>query len=784
MTTIMTKHIKCYIIPFIFTLFFASCSDERNSSGVDGEGKIVITPSLAPTLTEKSSRTVDEEALMETLNIVISKSNGDIVKYWTPDNNGYQSEFTLSTGNYTIEGWAGDSVPASFTSQFFKGKTTVTVEKDITKEINLDCRIANVAFKVNISESVKEILSDYNLTVRHVAGELTFKDDNLSSTGYFMMPKGDKNLKWILTGTLKGGTKLEKTGEIENALSGYLYTLNVEYTAEEDTPQGGAFIDPDKIQFNEVTVPNETSETIGLRTKPVIEIYEDVTTGKLYDSSRAITKSPDAVYDIVVLVRSSGHIYSVKLQNEGFSSFLGADELELYEDKNNSILTHYQDLLKLQGFEWENLPNNESQTSSFRLTLKSDFTSKLEEGDYTFTVTATDEDWRYYIDNSSTSQDSRTTTLTFKLSISDSGAQIVTADVAEQLSLWDDEMLLKAEILKPEVSNVTFKYKKTSETEWTTIPGESGFTKRDQLPKTVNNSSGNFRYAIITDIESGVEYQYKIEYNGQKEEEKDKFETFTPNFSKTQLPNSGFEDWCQPSKSYYAATSTSDLFWDSGNDGATTLSANSNLTTPESTIKNSGDYSAQLKSNFVGLFSMGKFAAGNIFIGKFLDTDGMNGILGWGRPFSNRPKTLKLWVRYSQTNIGYRENNAPDEYKNGDPDKGIVYIALLTKNCQQGDYNNSKNSGNNDGGKFPVVIHTGDNPQLFNPEGNGVIAYGEYVIDENITEWTQLEIPIEYKLNSERPYYILLTASASKGGDYFTGGAGSTLWLDDLELVY
>ena len=211
----MTKHIKGYIIPLIFILFFVSCSDERNSSGADGEGKIVITPSLVPTLTEKSSRTVDEEALMKTLNIVISKSNGDIVKYWTPDNNGYQSEFSLSTGNYKVEGWAGDSVPASFTSQFFKGETTVAVEKAITKEINLDCRIANVAFKVNISESVKEILPDYNLTVSHVAGELTFKDDNLSSTGYFMMPKGDKNLKWVLTGTLKGGAKLEKTGEIE-----------------------------------------------------------------------------------------------------------------------------------------------------------------------------------------------------------------------------------------------------------------------------------------------------------------------------------------------------------------------------------------------------------------------------------------------------------------------------------------------------------------------------------------------------------------------------------------
>ncbi|MCH5248208.1 MAG: PCMD domain-containing protein, partial [Muribaculaceae bacterium] len=34
------------------------------------------------------------------------------------------------------------------------------------------------------------------------------------------------------------------------------------------------------------------------------------------------------------------------------------------------------------------------------------------------------------------------------------------------------------------------------------------------------------------------------------------------------------------------------------------------------------------------------------------------------------------------------------------------------------------------------------------------------------------------------PSYIMVTASASVGGDYFTGHDGSKMWLDDLELVY
>ncbi|MDE5661445.1 MAG: PCMD domain-containing protein, partial [Muribaculaceae bacterium] len=32
--------------------------------------------------------------------------------------------------------------------------------------------------------------------------------------------------------------------------------------------------------------------------------------------------------------------------------------------------------------------------------------------------------------------------------------------------------------------------------------------------------------------------------------------------------------------------------------------------------------------------------------------------------------------------------------------------------------------------------------------------------------------------------YIIVCASASKYGDYFTGGVGSTLWIADFELEY
>jgi len=43
---------------------------------------------------------------------------------------------------------------------------------------------------------------------------------------------------------------------------------------------------------------------------------------------------------------------------------------------------------------------------------------------------------------------------------------------------------------------------------------------------------------------------------------------------------------------------------------------------------------------------------------------------------------------------------------------------------------------------------------------------------------------LEYKDLKRIPKYIIVVASSSKYGDYMEGGKGSTMWLDDLELVY
>ena len=48
----------------------------------------------------------------------------------------------------------------------------------------------------------------------------------------------------------------------------------------------------------------------------------------------------------------------------------------------------------------------------------------------------------------------------------------------------------------------------------------------------------------------------------------------------------------------------------------------------------------------------------------------------------------------------------------------------------------------------------------------------------------EFNIPLKYKNLTDQPTHIIVVCSSSKYGDYMTGGAGSTLYVDDLSLIY
>lgn len=229
-----------------------------------------------------------------------------------------------------------------------------------------------------------------------------------------------------------------------------------------------------------------------------------------------------------------------------------------------------------------------------------------------------------------------------------------------------------------------------------------------------------------------------------------------------QMPNSDFDQWWLNGKVWNPWAENSEPYWDTGNKGATTLGTSNTFPT-EDTSTGTG-LAAQLETRFVGIGIIGKLAAGNIFAGSYVRTDGTNGVLSFGRPFAERPTKLRGYMKYKTAPIS--STTAGFEQLKDRPDTCVVWAALIDQDQ-------------------PFEIRTNPaNRQLFDPSLPIVVAYGKVQYGENIDSYVPFEVELEYTSTSRVPKYLLVTASASKYGDYFTGGNGATLWLDDLELLY
>ena len=245
-------------------------------------------------------------------------------------------------------------------------------------------------------------------------------------------------------------------------------------------------------------------------------------------------------------------------------------------------------------------------------------------------------------------------------------------------------------------------YKKEGDTDWTRVDASE-----------LTHDGGNFTARIIH-LQANTTYVCRA-YSGEEYGEEMSFTTG----SETQPENNSFE-YTSGTSPLYLFGEGQEMWWDSGNEGSSTM--NKNVTTVDPNLKNSGNQSLLLSSQFVGLGIIGKFAAGNLFAGKYLKTDGTDGVLGWGRPFSERPTKLKGYIKYNSGVV----DNGGDKIPNGQNDIGTVYIALTDGSGVV--YNDEKDD--DDGSIWACIIKT-KTEELFNKNAKNVIAYGELVLKES-----------------------------------------------------
>ena len=294
----------------------------------------------------------------------------------------------------------------------------------------------------------------------------------------------------------------------------------------------------------------------------------------------------------------------------------------------------------------------------------------------------------------------------------------------------------------------TIEYRKQGASDWSTVP-------------TANvTTSGTSFTATLTGLSGSTTYNYRVTVDGVAGSEQS-FTTVAP----VALENGSMENWSQDGKQWNPWGSGDTPFWGTGNEGSSILSSIGNITSP--TEESVSGKAAYLESKDAWL----KLAAGNLFIGDF-ELDGTNGLLHFGRPFTSFPTALRLYYKYTPSIISIVgssiEATLPSNLKNmvGQSDLFQIYIALSDKS-------------------EPYEIRNDPNKrQLFDPNDANIVAYGEYTSSEPVTSYKELEIPLEYRYTNRTPKYIIIVASSSKYGDYYLGGVGSKLWLDEMELVY
>ena len=230
-----------------------------------------------------------------------------------------------------------------------------------------------------------------------------------------------------------------------------------------------------------------------------------------------------------------------------------------------------------------------------------------------------------------------------------------------------------------------------------------------------------------------------------------------------QVPGMDFDAWSKTGGSWYPYVKdapASQRAWDSSNKGLSLLGVNT--TTPEYdhvAVPGPGKAAAKVVSKKV----LWAFVAGNLFTGRFNKVVDLSGAdMDFGVPFTGRPKSLSGYVHYIPKPVNYAK----------DPYQGL--------------------KGKSDGGRIEVIltdwaglkhIDTTKEPFVDADKDPHLIARGVMDLDQDTGGYIPFEITLQYR-NGKTPRYAFIYVTPSRNGGSFTGGSGSTVYVDEFRFNY
>lgn len=735
---IQMKHTLLYIISGC--LFLVGCRQDDSfldnagrvkfGVGVDDEIEIIASRS---TLSEEESTALRENCKIRIFN------NGKLVNRYGKWSEMPEDGILMPVGDkYSTLVVAGDSVPASFESKYYKGTETFVVAKGQTTTVEVNCNIVNTLVKIEYSEDWDNLLEEAKVTVSVDGGSLEYSMGEEDKIGYFIAPEENPVIECIFSGKTKTGKTFSYPSTIESVKKATLYTVTYSPSDGEPVPgdYGGGFFE---LTIDETPLHTENA-TVMVYQRPVISATNG---SENIDLSADMFVATGATMSPVFTFSGSTPLKTVVVESELLT------ELEL-SSNSLDIITEQQQFVE-KGLNVTITEDKKKVTLEFSDKLNTFFET---ESLHSMKFVATDT-----YDEIQEGATAKTREAVWNIIVSDANVASMDIPSDRRYEIWSDKAVFYGQKLEGKTPTETlyFRYREKDTDTWS-----------ENIQAIIDDVY--YKTEQVKGLKPGTTYQYQMVEGAKPSNAISEVTTDQA----AQFPNKSFEDWFQDGKTWYIYNRGGQMFWDSGNQGGTTGIASwspYNMTTAAT------DYSFSGKSvKMVNKVIANTLAAGNLFIGDFIGTeDTTKGILGWGRPWSTRPKALRGYVRYIPNKV------TNDKLPDGDDD-GIVYIAV--GDWPGADYNKN----------WPIIIRTKyPDTNLFYKEvgtytGNGIIGYGELVLYKETKGedggMYQFEIPIKYRSLERLPKSIVVVASASKYGDYYIGADGSTMWLDELELVY
>lgn len=294
----------------------------------------------------------------------------------------------------------------------------------------------------------------------------------------------------------------------------------------------------------------------------------------------------------------------------------------------------------------------------------------------------------------------------------------------------------------------TFMYRKSSDSEWITVPTSSVTT--DDVDFT----------AHITGLTPNTQYVYKSVVGDSSGDEV----SFTTE-SEVQMVNMNFDSWfttvINGKNTWFPnADLGENYWWDSGNRGANAI-GEKNPTSPEETFVVKGKASRMETVKVAG-----QLAGGNVYSGQFIETILLpvaGARVNFGRPFTNRPNKLHGYYSYAPKTVDAAKS--PYTSLLGRPDRCHIFVMMFDTDT-------------------PYAVNTSEGVYLPPYSDDCVIGYADLTDSLGTNgEYKEFTIDIIYK-DSRKVKYCAVVAVASYYADYFTGGTGSLMYADEFNFIY